>query len=172
MAKTEGKSKWTVELHDSTEGRQIAFVIDQTNYIEHTVRRILEKYIGAKDGRSNFIQNILLHSSVMGLGQKFKVLQYIVNKEDWPEINSDHYHTVLSLRNAFAHSDTVTTNIRVTVCNDGHAEKTEVFQVMDTITSSGKVKELTREAALDEFLQSFGPLRDYLHNLEQDYAAK
>jgi len=44
--------------------------------------------------------------------------------------------------------------------------------VLDTLSSSGKFRELARDKAFDEFLQNFGPLREYLHDLDRNYAGK
>jgi hypothetical protein len=164
------KEKWTVELPDLPEYRQLAYVVDRTNYLEFTIKNIIEKYLGTNPQRSNFVRNVLLHSSVMGLGQKFKVLQYIVAQEGWPAISSDHIHNVTNFRNAFAHSDTATTHIKVKSGKGGANH--EIFQILDTLSSSGKVHEYTRDEAFDKFLQSFGALREYLHDLDLNHAAK
>jgi len=166
------KKKWKAALHDSQTNREIAFVIDKTNYIEHTLKSILTKYIAARNDLTTFVNDILLHSSIVGLGQKIKLLHYIIDRERWPKIDVNHFHTVLNIRNAFAHSDTVTQHFVVNLRKNGPSGVTDAFQLLHTISSSGDYRKVKRRDALDEFTQSFVIVRDYLHDLDYNYASK
>jgi hypothetical protein len=164
------KEQWKAVLRDSEANQELAFVIDRTNYIEFTLKSILTKYIAAGDDRRTFVNDILLHSSIIGFGQKIKLLHYIIDREKWPKIDVNHFHTVLNIRNAFAHSDTVNQHIHINLRNDGTSEVVDIFQLLDTISSSGKYRKVKRKDALDEFTQSFVAVRDYLHNIDAKYA--
>jgi len=166
------QSRWKAELHDSHAYRELAFVVDKTNYLEYTLKSILRKYLAAPSDRAAFVKDILLHSSIIGLGQKFKLLQFICEREQWPKLDPNSFHSVLNIRNAFAHSDTVTQIIKLSPRTNGKSEIAEVFQLVDSISSSGKHKELKRSEALDEFVQHWVAVRDYLHDIDTNYADK
>jgi hypothetical protein len=164
------KERWKPVLDDSGANRELAFVVDKTNYIEFTLKSILTKYIAARDNRTTFINDILLHSTIVGLGQKFRLLHYIAEREKWPKIDQKHFHTILNIRNAFAHSDTVSHHTVIRQREDGATEVVDSFQLLETISSSGTYREVKRKDALDEFTQSYVIVRDHLHDIDTYYA--
>src|SRR5574341_1509267 len=143
----EKRKRWKAVLDDSEANREIAFVIDKTNYVEFTLKSILTKYIAARNDRTTFVNDILLHSAIIGLAQKIKLLQYIVDRERWPMIDVNHFHTVLNIRNAFAHSDTVTQHFIINLRKNGPSEMTDSFQLLHRRTRASASRTVVRCSA-------------------------
>lgn len=59
---------WKPMLINSETNLQIAYVIDHTNTIEYVLKGVLKRYVNAPSNREPFVQNILLHSSIVSLG--------------------------------------------------------------------------------------------------------
>lgn len=155
-------ARWEPILSESQTNLEIAFVIDQTNSIEYELKQIIAAYITKDKEKREFVSSILLHNTIVNLGTKFRLLQSIVEQEDIPKINdSNCFHRLVEIRNAFAHGDTVTHHLDVNDFGDGSAE-TKSYYLLNSVSSSGKLKEVTREEALSEFTQCLVTIRDYL----------
>lgn len=163
---------WKPVLIDSETNRQIAYIVDHTNTIEYVLRGILTRYVNAPGSRETFIQDILLHSSIINLGGKFKLLHHIVELEGWPKLDRNYFHTLLNIRNAFAHSDTSTIPpipLYVGGTKEDKIAKRSRADVPDLevtmLNSSGKFRSIGRGKALSEFTQSYVAILNYLNDL-------
>ena len=166
---------WKPFLHDSETNRQIAYVIDNTNTIEHIMKKILVNHVSAPADRTEFMSNVLLHSSILNLGAKFKLLHHIVEQEGWPKVDRNHFHTLLGVRNAFAHSDTIiqpSLTLYLSQDSPPRAEVTSPDSMLVMISSSGKYETIDCKEALNKFTQSYAALLDYLQGLLRDYVNK
>lgn len=171
----EEQEPWVPVLHDSEMNRQIAYVIDHTNTIEHIMKKFLVSYVSAPENRTEFVNDVLLHSSVLNLGAKFKLLHHAVEKEGWPKTDRNYFHTLLSVRNAFAHSDTVVQpSVVVYLSHDSPArgEVTTPDSMLVTISSSGRYEAVDRKEALNKFTQSYVALLTYLQDLLRNHINK
>lgn len=160
-------------LINSETNLQIAYVIDHTNTIEYVLKGVLTRYVNAPSNRETFVKNILLHSSIVSLGGKFKLLHHIVADEDWPKLDRNHFHTLLNIRNVFAHSDTATISaiplyVGGTKKEDRIAKRSGADipdQVVTTLDPSGKFISIGRGEALKKFTQSYVAILHYLQDL-------
>jgi hypothetical protein len=163
---------WKPVLINSKTNRQIAYVMDHTNTIEYVLKGVLTRYINAPSSRETFVQDILLHSSIINLGGKFKLLHHIVEYEGWPKLDRNHFHTLLNIRNAFAHSDTATVPpipLYVGGTKEERIARRSSADIPDRIVtmldSSGRFRSTGRGKALNEFTQSYVAILDYLNDL-------
>jgi len=122
------------------------------------------------------MNDILLHSSIINLGAKFKLLHHIVENEGWPKIDRNHFHTLLNIRNAFAHSDTDTIppiTIYVGRTNEDGSLGVSGVNVPDhvvtTLDASGRFATVERREALEEFTQSYVTILHYLQDLSANH---
>jgi hypothetical protein len=146
-----GKTNWKPVL-DPTETRlETAFVIERTIAIESLIKAILVKYISPQKDRLPFLKDIILNNSMLNLGAKIKAFLYLVETNNWKKIDENHFHTILKIRNSFAHSDT---SILV--------EPSEVSYLLDSIQTSGKFTKVKSKDALRDFTQSYVAVKEYL----------
>jgi hypothetical protein len=143
-------SKYELNLTDEQE--QVGFIIDKTNRLEFEIKQIITSYIKPKKDKRCFVHDILLHSQVITLGSKIKVFTYICKKERI-KLNYNNYHTLLTFRNAFAHADTVKTNIDVNLDKNGKIKQTEIYMTIDKLSQSGKFTPLRRDKMFYDFVK-------------------
>jgi hypothetical protein len=115
------------------------------------MNQIIEGYCEPRRDRFTFFWTVVLDSSVMTLGGKVRVVSAIADQLD-TKIESGKLSSVLSLRNAFAHhSTTAHPLVRV---GETPEESTAHYQLY-VMNAAGKIKQMTREDALQEFRSVF-----------------
>lgn len=75
--------------------------------------------------------------------------------------------TILNIRNAFAHCDTVTQNVEIVMDENGNNHVADSYYYLESVKSSGKFSQVKRKDALHEFTQSYAIVKDYLHRIER-----
>jgi hypothetical protein len=153
-------------LKPSETKMETAFVIERANYIEYVLKKILIKYISPPDDRVLFLNDIILNNSMLNFGAKVKAFLYLVEKNKWEKIKQEHFHKIINVRNAFAHCDTVTQNIKITMDDNGCSQVADAYYYLESVKSSGKFIQTKREDALHEFTQSYVLVKEYLHRIE------
>ncbi|KAF0144894.1 MAG: hypothetical protein FD156_1465 [Nitrospirae bacterium] len=147
------KTNWKPVLDPTQTKMETAFVIGRTIAIESLIKQILVQYISPQKDRLPFLKDIILNNSMLNLGAKIKAFLFLVETNNWKKIDENHFHTILRIRNSFAHSDTT---ILVTL--------SEVSYLLDSF-HSGKLKKVKRKDALHEFTQSYVLVKKYLHGI-------
>jgi len=151
---------------EPTESRlQTAWVIERTNSIEFTLKGMLCAYVKAE--RQKFFNNIILNSSMLIFASKVKALRHIVLTEGLPKFDWNHFHTVMNVRNAFAHCDTNHQHVTVILDETDEATVADVYMTLDSVESSGKFQQVRREEALAKFTESYAVVKDYLMELSR-----
>lgn len=158
---------YSSNLNDLTkEQKEIAFVIERTNYIEYQIKEIITTYLQTNKSKRDFVKNILLNNGILNLGAKIKLLMYISDNEGW-NIDKDIFHRIITIRNAFAHNDTVHENISITMINKNEVNNVEFYMTLDTVKSSGKLERIKRQDALQEFTNKYVVAKDFLDGIRK-----
>lgn len=156
----EKNTNWKPVLDPTQTRLETAFVIERTIAIETLIKTIIMKYISPPNDRMPFLRDIILNNSMLNLGAKIKAFLYLVKENKWQRIDENHFYTILSIRNSFAHSDTTIL-----------IEPTEVSYLLDSVQTSGKFIRVKSKDALHDFTQSYAAVKDYLteilKNLEE-----
>lgn len=148
------KTNWKPVLEPTQTRLEIAYVIERTIAIETFIRLILTKYISPPKDRLPFLEEIILNNSMLNLGAKVKALLHLVEKNNWKKIDQKHFHTILQIRNSFAHSDTTIL-----------VEPMEISYLLDSVQTSGRFMRVKTKNALHDFTQSYVAVKEYLIDL-------
>ena len=141
----------------------LAQVIDRTFLIENLMDQIIEKYISPRKESFSFFRNIFLDSSIISLGTKVKLVLLISNEMNL-RIDDSSIRTVVRLRNAFAHHGLHAHP--VFIVGKTPDEDKSLYE-LQTITSSLKIKRVSREKGLEEFNEAYQTAKNTLIILKQ-----
>lgn len=130
----------------------IVEVIDRAALIENYLNQIIVGYCRPPKDAWEFMWSVVLDTSVMSLGAKVKVVLAIA-QEMHASIDSNALHSVISLRNAFAHH--ATTAHPVLVVPEKKGDKPVAYGELWVLTSAGKIKRTARHDALEEFNEKY-----------------
>jgi len=153
------------------EQKEIAFVIERTNYIEYQIKEIIMSYLQVDKNKGNFVKNILLNSGIISLGAKLKLLIHICDSKKW-DVDKNLFHKIIEIRNAFAHNDTVTTNISINMTKKDKVKNVDVYMNLNMVDGSGKLKKVKRQIALQEFTNKYGEAEKFLNIIIKKIHAK
>jgi len=133
-------------------------VIDGTALIENILNQVIEAYLMPRTAAKQFLWDILLDSSILPLGSKVKVAMAI-SQELSTKLDQTALHSVVSLRNAFAHHAT-NAHPELTVGKTPDAD--QLHYMLQVISNSGRVTRKRREEALTEFDGSYAKAKESL----------
>ena len=126
-------------------------VVDRTALIENILNQIIEAFCEPRKDRFMFFWNVILDTSIMPTGSKVKVASAIAQEMD-TKIEQNALHTVMSLRNAFAHNQTDSHPVLVVGKTQEEDEMHFQFQIL---SNSGKLSHKRRKDALEEFNSAY-----------------
>lgn len=136
-------------------------VIDKTALIENILNQVIETYLGPRNEVRQFLWDILLDSSILPLGSKVKVAIAIAQKLR-VKFDQSALHSVVSLRNAFAHH---ATNAHPVIKVGKTPDTDQLHYTLQVIRNSGRVIQKRREEALSEFSASYAKAKESLLSL-------
>ena len=137
-----------VELSDAAD---VTLVIDRTALVENILNQVIESFCEPSERASLFFWEVLLDSSIMQMGSKSKIAMAIAQQLHF-KLDQDAIHSVMSLRNAFAHHDISSHPVLVV---RAPPEVSKFHFELQIISNSGKVSRKRRDVALSEFNASF-----------------
>ena len=140
---------------------ELAHIIDRTALIENLLNQIIERYCSPRKEAFALFWQVVLDSSVMPLGAKVKVAMAVSQKINF-KLTADPLHKLISFRNAFAHH---ATDAHPTLLISKNPEQDELHYMLHVISSSGKIREIRRDKALEEFDRYFGQSKQMLLDL-------
>jgi hypothetical protein len=82
--------------------KDLVDVIDRTALIENILNQVIEAFCEPRQEPFMFFWNVILDSSIMPMGSKVKVVMAIAQEMN-VKLDQKSVHSVMSLRNAFAH---------------------------------------------------------------------
>jgi len=126
-------------------------VIDRTALIENILNQVIEAYLVPRTAARQFLWDILLDSSVLPLGSKVKVAMAI-SQDLNVGLDQASLHSVVSLRNAFAHH---ATNAHPVFKVGKAPDEDQLHYTLQVISNSGRVTRKRREEALSEFNSAY-----------------
>jgi hypothetical protein len=126
-------------------------VVDRTALIENILNQIIEAFCEPRQEPFMFFWNVILDSSIMPMGSKVKVVAAIAQEMN-VKLDQKSIHSVMALRNAFAHHPL--DSHPVLVVGKTLAEDESHFQ-LQILSNSGKLSRKRRKDALDEFNSSY-----------------
>jgi hypothetical protein len=126
-------------------------VIDRTALIENIINQIIEAFCEPRQEPFMFFWNVILDSSIMPFGSKVRVVMAIAQEMN-VKLDQNSIHTVMSLRNAFAHHPS--DSHPVMVVGKTPAEDASHYE-LQILSSSGKLSRKRRKDAVDEFNSSY-----------------
>jgi hypothetical protein len=125
----------------------LVHVVDRTAHIENILNQVIEGFCEPKEEKSIFFWNVILDSSIMPMGSKVKVAM-VIAQELTLKLDQNSIHTVMSLRNAFAHHKTESHPVLVV----GRTEDEDKMHFqLQILSNSGKLTSKSREEARLEF---------------------
>ena len=143
-----------------TKPHDVADVVDRTASVENIINQVIVAFCEPQDS-FGFFWNVILDSSVMPLGSKVKVVSAIAHEVKF-KLSRDAIHTVLALRNAFAHHPLNSHQVVVVAKNP---DENHVFSQLQVLKGSGKIERMGREHAHAEFESSFKIAKESLVGL-------
>ncbi len=137
---------------------QLSSIVDKTSLLESVMDQVIELYCEPRSEAYPFFVQVLLHSSIMPLGSKVKLISVIAQELNF-ELNRTALHELVATRNAFAHHplDSHPTF--------RHGQDKEIRYTLAVITNSGKIKRTDRAHALAEFNKIFAPALTSIYSL-------
>ena len=145
----------------------VAKVIDRTDLIENIINQIITKYISPRKEIIPFFWDIFLNSSIISLGAKLKLV-VLLAREIGFEIKEDPIRRVINLRNAFAHHGLYSHPALIVEKTPDEDKSDYQLQI---ITSSLKLKRMSRESALKEFNEVYKSAKNILLDLKKEMDA-
>ena len=133
------------------EEQQVVEVINRTAYIENLLNQVIENYCGPRKDRFVFFWDVILDSSIMPVGSKAKVVMAIAQQLE-VKLDQNAIHSVMALRNAFAHHQTG--SHPVFVVGKSEADNSVRFE-LQVISNSGRITRRNRVDAYVEFGEAF-----------------
>lgn len=95
-------------LHNDYE-KALADVIIRLNRIELLFEHILLEVIKPDRDNYGFIRTTLFNNSYLSFGSKFGLIQNILKDKGWETKDFDPIHSLIKIRNTFAHSNIIFT---------------------------------------------------------------
>ena len=90
-----------------TKDNAISDIIQKLNEIESLMKSLIISYIQPEKSKKQFMEAYLLHSTIINFGSKLKIIKQINANQKWfSNKDFDNFHTLINIRNAFAHSTT------------------------------------------------------------------
>lgn len=126
-------------------------VIDCTALIENILNQVIVGYCSPRKGAYEFMWSIVLDTSVMSLGAKVNVALAGAH-EMKVKLDNDALHTVISMRNAFAHHASDAHPVFVV---GRRAEESRGLLQLWVLGTSGKITKIKRDEALARFNQAY-----------------
>ncbi|OGO30277.1 MAG: hypothetical protein A2Z16_12790 [Chloroflexi bacterium RBG_16_54_18] len=139
----------------------VIHVINRTALLENLLNQVIENYCSPRKDRFVFFWTVILDTSIMPMASKIKVAMAISQKLDF-DLKQNPLHDLLSYRNAFAHHAT-DAHPMLMVGRTADEERSQ-FE-LHIISSSGKIKRLSRESALAEFDHCYKEAKESLLGL-------
>jgi hypothetical protein len=134
-----------------SEKSDLVHVVNRTALIENILNQVIEAFCEPRQEPFMFFWNVILDSSIMPMGSKVKVATAIAQELD-VKIEQNAIHTVMALRNAFAHHKTGSHPV---ITASKTEEDGEVHYELQILSNSGRLSRKRREDALAEFDASY-----------------
>ena len=138
-------------------GTDLAHVVDRTALIENILNQVIEAYLEPRK-EAFFFWEILMDSSILSLGSKVKVAMAISHRVSH-KLDSNSLHTVLRLRNAFAHHAADAHPMTI-VGRTPHDDRDTYL--LHVIQSNGRVDPIERDKGLSDFDRAFTKAKESL----------
>jgi hypothetical protein len=131
-------------------------IIKKTNLIEQKLMHIILKYLDVQGSeRGRFLKDILLNNGLINLSAKVKAYRYLNELQaDWPSLEGaqwNYFSTIMSIRNAFAHSPLNTRAFVISTNEDGETETLTNYVMYESVSGSGQLQRKSIEVAFREF---------------------
>ena len=136
-------------------------VIDRTALIENILNQIIETFCEPREDPFMFFWNVILDSSIMPLGSKVRVVMAIAQEMNI-KLDQKSIHSVISLRNAFAHHPS---NSHPVLAVGRNPEEDQSHYELQILSNSGKLSRKRRDDALVEFNSSYNSAKASLVGL-------
>lgn len=134
-----------------SETKDLVHVVNRTALIENILNQVIEGFCEPRRDSVMFFWNVVLDSSVMPMGSKVKIAMAIAQELNL-KLDQNALHSVLSLRNAFAHHKTESHPVLVA---GGSEDEDKVYSQLQILSNSGKLTQRYREDALTDFNEAY-----------------
>ena len=158
MTRTPKPRTQSPEPHDA----DLVQVVDRSALIENILNQIIVGYCAPRKEAYMFMWSVVLDTSVMSLGAKIKVAMAAAHEMRF-KLDKDALHTVIALRNAFAHH-----------ASDAHPvfvvgrkpEDSRGYLQLWVVGSSGKITKMKRDEALAKFNEAYRAAKESVVQLK------
>jgi len=135
----------------------VGTILEEYNQIEKKIDQVIITYFKPSQNIDLF-EKVMLNSSVLGIGQKCKIL---ANIKGFDNRALDNIRRISSIRNGIAHSN-ATPVFYINVNSEMRVEKVNQVNTISVMNSNGKVVERQLEIMYDEFASIEHELSPYL----------
>lgn len=135
-------------------------VINRTSLIEKLLDQTISSFCAPRQHAEFFMSEVVLHTSVMSLGAKAKVVNAVAQTLNF-KIEKEAIQRIINLRNAFAHSATNANPVVVVGFEDGPHSYLSVW----ALNSSGEIEMTNRYEAFANFNTAYDLAVESLNNL-------
>jgi hypothetical protein len=129
----------------------VSQVIDRTDLIENLLNQIIVKFLSPREEVFPFFWNVFLDGSMISLGTKVRLVILIAQEIEF-KLGQDYIRRVVNLRNAFAHHGLQS---HPTYIVGKTPDEDKLSYQLQVITSSLKIKRLSRLEALEDFNKNY-----------------
>lgn len=95
------------DLERKEYNNDLADVVIKTNEIETLLENLILSELQPNQSNYDFMKNVLFNSAHLSLYAKLKLAESISKKNNWKNLDLSKIHTLLRIRNAFAHTSPV-----------------------------------------------------------------
>lgn len=156
--------------HAKPDGRpDVVDVIDRTALIENILNQVIVGYCRPRKEAWEFMWSVALDTSVISLGAKIKVAMG-ASEEMRLKLDKNALHSVIALRNAFAHHATSTHPVFAVPANED--EQSTSYNQLWVLESTGKITRRKREDALSTFNKDYAKAKESLVALNNAIRAR
>jgi hypothetical protein len=159
--------RYAPNLDAFSDRKDIVYVISLFNSVEESLTSLLVRVIDAPKEKEDFLKNVLFNNAILPFSAKVKLFRHLQAANNWPKIDPRAFHRLMHIRNQFAHSQR---SHRATVEIDTVKNESRIVDekiMIRSVTGSGQIVAVDTKEALQEFLQCYYKVSDYLMQLRK-----
>lgn len=145
-------------IHKKSDEELRGWIIQSTNRIEASINPIITNYFQPKDKK--LFQEIILNSSIMHIGSKYKV---IGNIHPFESNKISQLRKLFAIRNYFAHAD-ILHPVILKITQGESTEHIDIPRSIRYMNSQGIYTHASTEELLDNFISHYEELMLYFDN--------
>ena len=140
--------------NEEVELRNIGKIIHEAGEIENLLDEIITEYFISDLNLVSFFRKAILNTPILEFSKKVKIVSQIAKKENL-KFDSEPFHRIMSIRNAFAHND-LSSTLRMNI------DTYEYSWILKSSSSDGTYIEIERSEAMKVFFEKIDKAKGVL----------